>query len=406
MIIESHGGSDLSTLTSTRDRYMFMMVSFVFWFSHFIYIPILSPYIESLGGNYTFIGLVLSSYGLMQFIFRLPIGIFSDLIKLRRPFIIFGMLTSAFSCLTFALTDRIGWVLLARSLAGLAAATWVAFTVLYSSYFADQEVHRAMSSISFIVVLAQLLGMSLSGYIVNEWGWHAPFWMGGMMGLIGVVLSFFIYEPREGIMRAPVQLKDLTSVMREPILLKVSLLSLLAHSIIFTTMFGFIPTYALHIGLRASDLSLLVFSFMIPHAFATLFMGKVFIPIFGKWNSMKIAFLLTTFFTLVTPTMDTKGWLCMIQGFNGFSQGLLFPLLLGMAIESISHEKRATAMGIYQALYAIGMFTGPFLAGVLNSAMGLVAGFYFAGILGLAATFFIIFWNKKGVIDKVFRMSR
>ncbi|WP_028403096.1 MFS transporter [Ectobacillus panaciterrae] len=385
----------MNTLHAARDKHIFLVVSFIFWFSHFIYIPILSPYIESMGGKYAFTGLVLSSYGFMQFLFRLPFGIFSDLIKLRRPFIIFGMLVSAFSCLAFALTDGLGWILLSRSLAGLAAATWVAFTVLYSSYFTDKEIHRAMGSISFVVVLAQLLGMSVSGYIVDEWGWHAPFWIGGMIGILGSVLSLFIFEPKEGIQREPVKLIDLTSVMRESLLLKTSLLSILAHSIIFTTMFGFIPAYALKIGLEAGDISLIVFSFMIPHAIATLFAGKVFVPMFGQWGSLKLAFLLTASFTLLTPFVHTKGLLCTIQGFNGFSLGLLFPLLLGMAIESIPRQKRATAMGAYQALYAIGMFAGPFLAGVLNSYMGIAAGFYFAGILGVVAASLTIVWNRN-----------
>jgi MFS transporter, DHA1 family, multidrug resistance protein len=92
---------------------------------------------ESLGGRYTFIGIVLGSYGLMQLLFRLPIGIISELIKLRKPFIIFGMFTSTLSCMMFSITDSLGWILLARGFAGLAAASWVAFTVLYPSYFAD-----------------------------------------------------------------------------------------------------------------------------------------------------------------------------------------------------------------------------------------------------------------------------
>jgi MFS family permease len=62
---------------------------------------------------------------------------------------------------------------------------------------------------------------------------------------------------------------------------------------------------------------------------------------------------------LIYACDDTKGLLCVVQSVNGFSQGILFPLLLGMSIESIPHEKRATAMGAYQALYAIGMFAGP-----------------------------------------------
>lgn len=350
---------------------------------------------ESLGGRFTLIGIVLGSYGLMQLLFRLPIGIFSDLIKLRKPFILFGMLTSALSCMIFSITDGLGWILLARGLAGLAAASWVAFTVLFSSYFASWEVHRAMSSISFVVVLAQFLGMSLSGYFVSEWGWHAPFWIGGMISVMGVILSFFISEPTEGIERAPVRLRDLMSVMREPLLLKISLLSIVAHSIIFTTMFGFTPTYALHIGLQASDLSLMVFSFMIPHAIATLFMGKVFVPFFGEWRSLKIAFFLASFFTLVTPFVQIKGLFFVIQGFNGFSLGLIFPLLLGMSIESITPEKRATAMGAYQAFYSLGIFAGPFFSGMLNSLVGIEGGFYFASLLGLAATILIVIWNRK-----------
>ena len=252
-----------------------------------------------------------------------------------------------------------------------------------------------MSSISFIVVLAQLIGMSLSGYIVDHWGWHAPFWIGGMLGGIGVVLSFVIYESKTVTIQTSIQLKDLLSVIREPLLLKISLLSILAHSIIFTTMFGFIPMYALKIGLQERDLSIIVFSFMIPHAVATLFMDKVLVPFVGKWKSLTIAFFFSAFFTLITPFIDTKGLLCITQAANGFSQGLLFPLLLGMSIESIPHEKRATAMGTYQALYAIGMFTGPFLAGVLNSAIGIVAGFYFSSMLGIVATSLILFWNSK-----------
>jgi MFS transporter, DHA1 family, multidrug resistance protein len=385
----------LNKYSSVKNHFIFLVASFLFWLSIFIYMPILSPYVELLGGTYTFIGIVLSSYGLMQFLFRVPIGVVSDFIKRRKPFIILGMLMAMISSLMFALTDSLGWALVSRSFAGIAAATWVAFTVLYSSYFRDEEVHQAMSRISFVVVLAQLIGMSFSGYIVDEWGWRAPFWIGGVLGVIGMILSLFIYEPREIVKQTSIQIKDLLLVMREPLLLKVSLLSILAHSIIFTTMFGFIPVYALQMGLQERDLSMIVFSFMIPHALATLFMGKVLVPILGKWKSLTLAFFCSAVFTLITPIIKEKELLCIVQALNGFSLGLLFPLLLGMSIESIADDKRATAMGTYQAIYAIGMFVGPYLAGMLNSAMGIHAGFYFAGVLGIVATTLILLWNYK-----------
>ncbi|HZH60106.1 MAG TPA: MFS transporter [Metabacillus sp.] len=389
----------MNNLNSVHHNWIFLFASFTFWFPHFIYLPVLTPYMELMGSEYIFIGIVLGSYGFMQFVCRLPIGIYSDLIKLRKPFIVFGLVIGAVSCFVFAVTDSLGWVLLSRSLAGIAAATWVVFTVLYSSYFTDREVHRAMSNISFVVVLAQLLGMTVSGFIVGEWGWKAPFWIGAGISFLGAILSLFIPESKEVAKTEPIRFRDLIAVMNEPMILKVSFLSILAHSIIFTTMFGFIPAYVVDIGYVTDDISYIVFSFMIPHAIATLFMGKLIIPFLGKWNSLKIAFLGTAFFTFLTPFIESKVLLMVIQGFNGFALGLIFPLLLGMAIETIDPNKRATAMGVYQALYAIGMFAGPLLAGVLNSEFGISAGFYFTGILGFIASFFTFLWTEKRDVE-------
>lgn len=372
-----------------------MVVSFLLWFPQFMYVPILSPYMESLGGKYSFIGIVLSSYGLMQLLCRLPIGVFSDLIKLRKPFIIFGMLASMTSCMIFLLTDSLGWILMARALAGVSAASWVAFTVLYPGYFAANEVHRAMGSISFIVVLAQFLGMAFSGYIVDEWGWKSPFWIGVLFSILGAILSFYIFEPKDGINREPVNLKELASVMKEPSLLKVAILSIIAHSIIFSTMFGFTSNYAFQIGFKASELTLIVFAFMIPHAIATLFMGSVLVPKLGEWRSLLTAYSLASIFTIMIPFVETKGLFLVVQGFSGFALGLIFPLLLSMSIAKIGIEKRATAMGAYQALYAIGIFAGPFFAGIFNSKFGIEAGFYFVGVLGLIATILVIIWGKS-----------
>ncbi len=392
----------MGTSNVVKDKYLFSIISFIFWFSQFIYVPILSPYMESLGGRYAFIGLVLSSYGLMQLLCRLPLGIFSDFIKLRKPFVVFGMIASTSSCLIFSLTDSLTWIFIARSLAGLAAASWVVFTILYSSYFAKKDAARAMNLISFIVVLAQFLGMSLSGYIVSEWGWHAPFMFGSILGVIGIILSLFIREAKNKAKTVPIKLKELVHVTREPNLLKISLLSILAHSIIFTTMFGFTPAYALSIGFQKDELSWLVFFFMLPHAIAPLVMDKVIVSKIGKWSTLKIAFITVALFTLIIPLIESKPMFCIIQSVNGFGLGLVFPLMLGISIEKVPVEKRATAMGAYQALYAVGIFGGPFFAGILNSSYGLQAGFYLAASLGIIATALIYLWSKKEAPYKVF----
>lgn len=333
----------------------------------------------------------------MQLLFRMPIGIFSDMLKKRKPFILFGMLTSTLSCLIFAITDQLGWILAARSLAGLAAAAWVVFSVLYSSYFSDRHIARAMGSISLIVVLAQFFGMFVSGFIIEQWGWKSPFWIGTSIGLIGIILAVFIFEPQKAVVQEPLKLKDLSTVMYEPMLIKVSMLSIVAHGIIFTTMFGFTPTYALEVGFKADAISLIVICFMVPHAISTVLSGKYFVPKFGHWKTLQLAFGSVGVFTFLIPFAQTKVMLCILQVFNGFGLGLLYPLLLAMAIETIAPQKRATAMGIYQALYAVGMFVFPFLGGLLNSYMGIGGAFYLSGIFGLVAALFSAVWGYQSV---------
>jgi len=72
-----------------------------------------------------------------------------------------------------------------------------------------------------------------------------------------------------------------------------------------------------------------------------------------------------------------------------------------MAVEEIPYAKRATAMGAYQALYALGMFAGPFLAGILNTYFGLEASFYFASVVGVLGTLCSFKWQKKRKTESI-----
>ena len=44
----------------------------------YTYVPVLSPYLESKSYTFSVIGIILGSYGFMQILIRLPLGIYSD----------------------------------------------------------------------------------------------------------------------------------------------------------------------------------------------------------------------------------------------------------------------------------------------------------------------------------------
>ena len=78
------------------------------------------------------------------------------------------------------------------------------------------------------------------------------------------------------------------------------------------------------------------------------------------------------------------------QAIAGFGRGLSFTLLMGMSIKHMPADKRATAMGFFQAIYGLGMFIGPVLMGIIGDYFSLNEGFIVLGVLGLAVLYWLM----------------
>lgn len=375
-------------------RFFFLVIVFMFWFSSYIYVPVLSPYVEHLGASYFMVGMVLGVYGLMQILFRLPIGIGSDYLNRRRPFIYLGLIASGASCFLFMWGAQPGWALGARAVSGIAASAWVVYTVMFAGYFPKEEAGKAMGMMQFTTVIAQLTSMMISGYMVEHWGWNTPFLIGGIVAIAALLLALRLPEQKQEKRQSAIQLKDLAGVMKEPLLVRVSLLSVLAHCVLFITMFGYTPNQALNIGASKESLGWLTLAFMIPHAVATLYGSQTFGRLLGDRGTLLLGFAGSALFTLLIPSMPTLATLCLTQIGNGFMQGLIFPLLLGKSVSEVDPYKRATAMGFYQAVYAIGMSAGPFVAGWMSGIYGLTGGFWLGGIAATLAAVLSWIWMK------------
>ena len=63
----------------------------------------------------------------------------------------------------------------------------------------------------------------------------------------------------------------------------------------------------------------------------------------------------------------------------GLASGIGYSVLMGLSIRDVDETQRATAMGLFQAVYGIGMFAGPWLSGILADAIGIQPMF---GVVG------------------------
>lgn len=360
---------------------LFIVITMIYWFTMYIYMPILTPLAEGLGASLRMVGLIVGSYGFTQMLIRIPIGILSDRIGRRKIFVNVGILLALISTIGIGLSTVPGMVLVFRALAGVAAATWVVFTVLYSSYFPPDEAAKVMGVIMFYTSLGQLFATTLGGFLADYFGTKIPFVVGGVVGLVGLLFSTQIKEPDTS-SQEPIQLKQLFKVGRSPLLLNISILAILVQAINFSTIYGFNQSYAAGLGAADTQLSILMFTSALATALASLRSGA-FAEKVGEKRLIVFSFLLMAVSSVTVPYTSSIRVLYFTQIFNGYGRGLVFPVLMGMSIESVSVDKRSTAMGFFQAIYGLGMFGGPVLVGYISDLWGLHAGYLFVGAIGL-----------------------
>ena len=372
----------MTNTVERKQRALFCLVTMIFWFTLYIYVPILPNYVTYLGGSLKMVGLVVGSYGLVQMLLRIPLGIWSDRIGKRQLFITLGVFLALASSLVMGVFPTVPAMLVGRALSGAAAATWVTFTVLFSSYFPSQDAPKAMGLAMFYNSVGQMLATSMGGYMAELFGWKVPFLVGAIVGLVGVLLSLRIKET-EWIDRTPLQVPELLAVGRERGLLIVSGLAILTQCMTFATVYGFTPIYAESIGASPGELSLLTFFSTLPMAIAAWFSSTSIVARYGERKIVIIGLILGALAAAIVPFTKTLPQLYITQAIGSLGRGIVFPVLMGLSIQTVPEQKRATAMGFFQAIYALGMFGGPVLVGIIGDISGLTGGFLATGLMGL-----------------------
>ncbi|TVZ76680.1 putative MFS family arabinose efflux permease [Aeribacillus composti] len=392
-------------IAGKKDHIIFLTVIFCFWFSIYIYVPIFGVYLEHLQFDYSLVGIIFGSYGITQILIRLPLGVLSDYLgQMRKGMLIAGFFMAFASGILFLFFQSFIPIFIARLLSGITASMWVMATTLYAQYFTESQSSKAMGILQFMTVVSQFISMAISGKIVEWFGWEMPFLIGTVMALIGLILSFRIKEIGDKVNLIDFKyMSQLKYVLGIKPLWGISALSLAGHGILFMTIFGFTPVYVSKIGFSESVFFWVVTSFFIPHAAASLLLA--YFPVRKQKQLLLLSFILSGLFHLLLPLSNSILWICFMHIFIGFWLGFIFPLLLAMVIQSCQEAYRTTAMGFYQSFYAIGIFTGPMLAGFIADHIGFYEVFLATGLFAFAAAFLSLFIPSSRMERKAERIS-
>ena len=125
-------------------KLILLVVTCLFWFSLYLYIPFLTPFLISLGLSATLAGVIFGAHSFVQLLARLPVGMKSEAIGKQKPFIMMGMLFTAISSIVMWAFPSPAMLLVGNAISGFASTMYVSFTLLYARYYTKEETGKAM----------------------------------------------------------------------------------------------------------------------------------------------------------------------------------------------------------------------------------------------------------------------
>jgi len=354
--------------------FLFCAATFFFWAALYLYVPILPVYAQSLGASMSMVGTIVAAYSIPQLFFRIPIGILFDTVSQRKFLLALAILIASVGALGLGLAPSPWFLFLARTITGIGAAAWVIFAVYFTAYYPRGGVQKALGIINFVQGTAVVTATFSGGFIAEAFGSGYAFWGAVWLGVLGLIALLLAKEavtpPAE---RASWQ--NFTLVATRPLLLIVSFMGVLAQFSTWAGLFGFVPVYAAQIGATKADLGIITMLTLASSALVALVVVRL-IERLGNTLTILLGALLMGCSILVVPLIYHVYVLEAVMVVNGMGRGILNTILMILSVQAVRPQQRATAMGVYQATYAVGMILGPIVSGFLADNLGLAAVFY------------------------------
>lgn len=349
------------------------------------------------GDDPALVGMAMGIYGLTQGLLQLPFGAASDRFGRKRVMVI-GLIIFAVGSAMAALAPTMGWLLAGRALQG-AGAISAAVTALLADQTRDVVRTKAMAIVGASIGLVFSVSLVLSPLLNTLLGLSGMFALTFVLALAGiaVVVWWVPAEPAKHADQLGVSLSvSLAAVLRHPALLRLYFGVFVLHAVQLA-MWVALPTLLVQAGLVKEHhwwvyLPAVLGSFVVMGA--TLFplerrgyLRAVFLSSVGLIGVVQLGLLGVV---SSAPTVVELGVLLFVF-FCGFN--VLEASQPSMASRIAPGNARGAALGVYNSLQSLGLFTGGALGGWLLKSAGTQVLFGTCALAMLA--WLVVAWPMK-----------
>jgi len=173
--------------TNRRSLLLLFLTLVVVMMGFGMVIPLLGFYVDHFGAGGWALGLLMSSYAVMQFIFSPIWGSLSDRYG-RKPILALGILGNALAQLLFGMATQLWMLFAARILAGILSSATLPTTLAYiGDVTSEDERGGGMGVLGAAMGIGMVIGPGLGGLLAAE-SLSTPFFLAAALSLAAFLL--------------------------------------------------------------------------------------------------------------------------------------------------------------------------------------------------------------------------
>lgn len=356
-----------------------------------IVIPFLPMYAERLGVGAFAIGLILSSYSLMQFVVAPVLGRVSDRVG-RRPIIMLGLLGSSLSYVIYGFAYSFPLLLISRGVHGACAATISTAQAYVADTTTDKQRTRGMGLIGAAFGLGFVLGPALGGLLGHRSLRTPVFFAAALTFANFLFAAFALPESRQPAAGASFSwghlAQPLLNLPRQLVrhrmarLFLIAFLATLAMAVFETTFALMAP---LVYGYRAAGIGgLFAYAGLVQAITQGYLLGKI-AGRAGEERLIRAGLLLFALGMGPMASFGSPAMLMILLATLSVGYGFANPSIASLISKRTGHHLQGEVLGVNQSALALARIVGPVVAGLTYSTGGPLAAYVGGGLVALAA---------------------
>ncbi len=334
-----------------------------------IVLPLLPYYAETFGASPFTIGLLMTSYSVMQLLFTPVWGRLSDRYG-RRPLILVSLVGSSSGFLIFGLATTLPWLFAGRIIAGIAGAIIPTANAYVADVTTPQQRAGGMGRIGAAFGLGFILGPMIGG-LLSPFGYSVPVLLASAMAGANLVLAYFTLPESltpETRGRAQSRRFDWALLRRafgDP---RIGPLLVINLVVIFSVAnmeatFGLLNEHRYHLGARETGYLFALIGVLMAVAQGVL-VGRL-ARRFGERRLIVLGTFAMIFGLGLMPFAPHLPVYGLVLAVLSFGAGINNPAIMALLSRSAREDEQGSTMGIAQSMSSLGRILGPMCGGYL-----------------------------------------